>query len=331
MYGFRSTSRSRRRFALIIAIAASATVVGNGATAQMLADPTGEATAESRAESRAEIEVSSLPDVFITPRQSLPPGVLSRRTYPASPDEVPPSENGSVPEEPAKSTFVFSPIEMRPIRQSAPVIPLPPEIAARRGEIERKSLERIFAGGMIASEANVQFSLAKRGQIGDAVVGKSNPPEAIIAMAPQEPELPLDGLPLDDLPLLPEPPLASEKLEQMPPGTIVPGMIEDPDFKPIEVDVAPMPRQEMIDGGILQSAEAPVIDSANAGAKLGANAPVQALPEPIIIPQNGAIHEPPSAIQPQLPNYSLPEGGLDIYQLAPTRFGRPLPGVHRVR
>jgi len=313
MYGFRSTYRGRRRFALIIAIAASASAVGNGANAQMGADQKGEVTTPPP----AEIEVSSLPDVVITPRQSLPPGVLNRRTYPASPDEVTPSENALVPEEPAKSTFVFSPIEMRPIRQSTPVIPLPPEIAARRGEIERKSLERIFAGGMIASETNVQFSRSKQGQIGGTVVGKSNLAEAIIAMAPQKPDLPLDDLPLDDLPLLSEPPLASEKLEQMPSG-----MIEDPDFRSIEVDVAPMPRQEMIEGGILRSTEAPVIDSANAGG--------QALPEPIIIPRDGAIHEPPRPIEPQLPNYSLPEGGLDIYRLAPTRFGRPLPGAHRV-
>lgn len=104
-------------------------------------------------------------------------GVTDPKTI-ASPDESTQSAGATPAVEPTKTTFIFSPIEMMPIRRSEPEITLPPEIAARRSEIERKMLERIFSGGMILSESNRDVQPPERH------------PAMIVAWAPQETVLP---------------------------------------------------------------------------------------------------------------------------------------------
>lgn len=258
MFVSRSPFRYRRRFALGIAIMASATWNENRVLGQSAADPITVAAPDDS-------EPTLMPEVVVTPLKFLPAGVVKSN-------------------DPAKTTFVFSPIEMGPIRRSVPEVALPPEIAARRSEVERKSLERVFAGGMITGRSNRGVQKIVRH------------PEFIVAMAPQETVLP-------QVPPQQVPPSQSKPHDEMIDADVLvdPPALSDPPLVGEEIPDLPKP------------VRVPTFES-----------PQQMIPEETV---PGMI-EPKCPLEKQLPNFALPGGGLDVFQLAPTRFRRPLPNVH---
>lgn len=308
MPGTAQPFRSHQRVALIVAIWFCAIVI------------------QSQASGQSDQPDAVIAEVLIASPESFPVRVIERMPV-EEPSADSEKTNGKVEaEDSTKSTFVFSPVELGPIRprQLADEFPLPPEIAARREEIERMSLDRIFSGGMITdsvmfvppAEPELVPSARRAKLFGSAAI--------VIAQAPDQPQIAQDSLQSRGFPAgaadgieptgtmtvkslaeaemrqgeliisdivietqrLPEPVVLGEPPPWLPAENVLPGMIEDDDANGLAAQGFPLLEEE--------SAE--------------------------------EVHRL-SPTDVQMRNYAMPGGGLDIYRLAPTRFSQTLPNA----
>jgi hypothetical protein len=331
--------RLRQRIALIIALLAWVTNAKESAWAQY------------------DDSEPSVPEVVITKPQDFPVAEIKRRwnreklatpaapATPTTPAETATQLATSTPDastaqkdpvfdqskapadDLAKTTIVFSTVELRPIRpsQNSQQLAFPPEIEARRTEIEEKALARIFADGMITDhdrkspDADIQRVPESFGTTPDSTA------MMIVAQAPSQmqkrvlrlpegdhsdliptrstdlPELPQRELIISDEVVetssLAEPPLVGDRLPQL---TV-------PNAPALSSEFPALPGNHEFEGMIEIDNSAPVVVDNTFG-----------LP---------AESQPNLPVEFRLPTYTLPEGGLDIYQLAPTRFSRLLPNA----
>ncbi len=269
---------------------------------------------------------TSVAEVVVSPPESFPIREIERLPDKQQPADSGTGGEGTTTEELTKSKFVFSPVELGPMRPSKLIaeLPLPPRIEVRREEIERAALARIFAAGMV--DDSVKFVAPPEPELVPSARGAkfADTPAMVIAQVPDQPQItpnialpspesesvaavlePTRGPMIGSLPQedfwqdemivsdvvietqkLPQPVFLGEPLLASPVEQVLPGMIEE--CKPCVIGV---PDFQVLAGEtvIEMSSESP-----------------------------GEV---------QLPGYELPVGGLDIYRLAPTRFSRTLPNA----
>ncbi|HBJ39096.1 MAG TPA: hypothetical protein DDZ51_30990 [Planctomycetaceae bacterium] len=195
-------------------------------------------------------------------------------------------------EQTKKLSVIFSPVEIVPIRVSSKPAdsPTSPDTPSRGDAIERKSLARIFASGMIIDH---KAPLPSRNESPDLLLGAKNfasEPAMSVARAPQQlatvsnarEQISPQQRPQQNKVVNPD---ALPEASVLPHWELLQGMIQDNNVKPVIIDKLP-----------------------------GTAEPRLEIPQP----------EPGLR---QFPSYTMPDGGLDIYLLAPTRFSRPLPNA----
>lgn len=299
MLGFTKPFRSDRRIALTIALSVLVIIL------------------ESRAWGQSVESVLSIPDVIVTTPPNFPVAEFRRHRppQPRPPQPMADSQSPTAAEELTKSTFVFSriqlgpiqlrPIQLRPMVPSKPPaeLPLPPEIAERRDEIEHKSLARIFANGMITNYKIIRADSEMESAATETVPDNSSP-----QLIFQRDEVIVSDV-LIESSTLPEPPLVGDRIQELanPPKT----QPRETTPQPRERLPAPLSTSKMAQGMIEDDTPGPII----------ANDLLDLEPQTKIEVQNQVPGEM------QLPNYAMPGGGLDIYLLAPTRFSQPLPNA----
>jgi hypothetical protein len=231
-------------------------------------------------------------------------------------------------EQPKKLTLVFSPVEIRPIRvnQPPPESQLSSESHARQNDIEQRALARIFAGGMIVDHSVTSLSPATNLAIGGNATIADSAPLMVVAQVPEQsgtspqesikttqPRMIQDGeVIISDILLesstLPEPPLVGDRVEE----SLKSGVPQRAEEIPRSGNMFPTLRDaEPLRGMIEDDCPRPIVIDDLQDFATESNAETQ-----VIGPG-----------QRQLPDYKMPDGGLDIYMLAPTRFSRPLPNA----
>jgi hypothetical protein len=322
MSAFAQPLRFRQRFALMLAFLVASAAIQSTAWGQ-LAQPD-----------------PSIPDVVVTARQSFPVAEIERRPDP-QPLPASKSQNpAATTDESTKSTFVFSPVELGPIRPKLPPagLPLSPENAARL-KIDQETLGRVFASGMIIdsektltqpemelvpspngpnSASDLPIKIAQeleQPRVNDPTASQSagpaspSAPQATPVQAtPQEKYLPGDLI-ISDVVVekvkLPEPPLVGDQTMEL----------AAPIGRESEKSIAgerlpPLPIGEVLPGMIEAISDAIIVSDSNC--------------IPMVIDSRSQDHE---RVGNQLPGYSVPGGGVDIFLLAPTRFSKSLPNA----
>ncbi len=275
---------------------------------------------------------ATVAEVAVMPAQSFPVSQIDRRQAakesgdPTASDALALALTDAAAASP-KTTFVFSPIELGSIRPSKPPadLPLPPEISAQRDEIERRAMARIFAGGMINDIEKIvtqsEMQLVQRRRVASAAsetamtiaqTPQPAPSESNAAETPpqrrsREGEMIISDV-LIETSILPEPPLVGDRIEEL----IKPGVPERFEgISPVDQQPPPLPATEPIRRMIEGDLPRPFM--------------INNLPD--IAPESGIEMREQIPGERKLPSYTTPDGGLDIYMLAPTRFYRPLPGA----
>lgn len=271
---------------------------------------------------------ATVAEVSVMPAQRFPVSQIDRRLAAKESGDPTASDALAFPAAASpKTTFVFSPIELGPIRPSKPPadLPLPPEISAQRDEIERRAMARIFAGGMINDIEKIvtqsEMQLVQRRRVASAAsetamtiaqTPQPAPSESNAAETPpqrrsREGEMIISDV-LIETSILPEPPLVGDRIEEL----VKPGVPERFEgISPVDQQLPPLFATEPFQGMIEDDLPSPIM--------------INNLPD--IAPGSDIEMREQIPGERQLPGYTMPDGGLDIYMLAPTRFYRPLPNA----
>jgi hypothetical protein len=273
---------------------------------------------------------ASVAEVVVSPPETFPIREIERLPDKQQTADSGTGSEGTKAEESTKSTFVFSPVEVGPIRPSKVIteLPLPPRIAARREEIERTALARIFAAGMV--DDSVKFVAPPEPELVPSARGAriADMPTMVIAQLPDQPQV------------TPDIALPAAESESVAAG------LEPTNGPMIGPMIGSLPQEDFWQGDLIVSDV--VIETQKLPKPVFLGEPLLASPAEQVLPGMIEDCQPSLIVVPdfqiiagetvievasdspgkvQLPGYAMPAGGLDVYLLAPTRFSKPLPNA----